>query len=170
MIIELVQGDITKIQVDAIVNAANSALRGGGGVDGAIHAAGGSEILEECMQIRGGCPVGEARITTAGKLPAKKVIHTVGPQWGKEDKEEEKLANCYINSLELARKHGLNSIAFPNISTGIYHFPKQKAAEIAIKTVKKNIKPGQEVFFVCYDDENFAIYKQELQAHAAQDQ
>jgi len=164
MIIELVQGDITKLEVDVIVNAANSALHGGGGVDGAIHTAGGSEILEECKQIKGGCPVGEAVITTAGKLPAKKVIHTVGPQWGREDDEEEKLANCYINSLKLARKNGLNSISFPNISTGIYSFPKQKAAKIAINAVKKNIKPAQEVFFVCFDDENFRIYKKELEA------
>jgi len=164
MIIELVQGDITKLEVDVIVNAANSALQGGGGVDGAIHDAGGSEILEECKQIKGGCPVGEAVITTAGKLPAKKVIHTVGPQWGREDDEEEKLANCYINSLKLARKNGLNSISFPNISTGIYSFPKQKAAKIAINAVKKNIKPRQEVFFVCFDDENFRIYKKELEA------
>ncbi|HEA30997.1 MAG TPA: O-acetyl-ADP-ribose deacetylase [Leeuwenhoekiella sp.] len=168
MVIELIQGDITTLAVDAIVNAANSSLLGGGGVDGAIHAAGGSEILEACKQIKGGCPVGGAVITTAGKLNAKKVIHTVGPQWGKEDNEEEKLANCYINCLKLARKHDLHRIAFPNISTGVYHFPKEKAAEIAIKSVKKHIKPGQEVFFVCFDDENYRIYKRELQAHTDQ--
>ncbi len=162
MNIELIQGDITTMEVDAIVNAANSSLMGGGGVDGAIHAAGGSEILNACKQIKGGCPVGEAVITTAGKLKAKKVIHTVGPRWGEEKNETEKLANCYKNCLKLAEKHQLYSIAFPNISTGVYHFPKEKAAEIAINTVKKYILPEQKVIFVCFDDENYRIYAKTL--------
>lgn len=162
MNIELIQGDITTLGVDAIVNAANSTLMGGGGVDGAIHAAGGSEILEACKQIIDGCPVGEAVITTAGKLNAKKVIHTVGPRWGEENNETEKLANCYKNCLKLAENHQLYSIAFPNISTGVYHFPKEKAAEIAIKAVKKYILSEQKVIFVCFDDENYRIYARAL--------
>jgi len=162
MNIELIQGDITIMEVDAIVNAANSSLMGGGGVDGAIHAAGGSEILKACKQIKGGCPVGEAVITTAGKLKAKKVIHTVGPRWGEENDEAEKLANCYKNCLQLAENNQLYSIAFPNISTGVYNFPKEKAAEIAIKTVKKYILSEQKVIFVCFDDENYRIYAKAL--------
>jgi O-acetyl-ADP-ribose deacetylase (regulator of RNase III) len=162
MNIELIQGDITKLEVDVIVNAANSSLMGGGGVDGAIHAAGGSKILEACKQIIGGCPVGEAVITTAGKLKAKKVIHTVGPRWGEENDEAEKLANCYKNCLKLAEIHQLYSLAFPNISTGVYHFPKEKAAEIAIKTVKKYILSEQKVIFVCFDEENYRIYAKAL--------
>lgn len=162
MKIELIKGDITTLEVDAIVNAANSALMGGGGVDGAIHAAGGPEILEACKQIKDGCPVGEAVVTTAGKLKAKKIIHTVGPQWKKEDNEEEKLANCYKNSLKCAEKYNLKSIAFPNISTGIYGFPKNKAAEIAIKTVREHAKAEQEILFVCFDEENYQLYKKLL--------
>ena len=167
MKIELVKGDITKVEVDAIVNAANTSLLGGGGVDGAIHKAGGKEILEECIKIRnrqGGCKVGEAVITSAGKLTAKKVIHTVGPRWNSgKSNEPEKLANCYINSLKIAIKNNLQTIAFPNISTGIYRFPKSLAAEIAIKTVKDNILDDiTKVIFVCYDDENYAIYKEKL--------
>ena len=167
MKINLIKGDITTIHVDAIVNAANSSLLGGSGVDGAIHRAGGSAILDACQQIRnkqGSCQIGQAVITTAGNLPAKKVIHTVGPvyQIGKKDeKEKELLANCYQNSMLLAKENGLKSIAFPNISTGIYRFPKQVAAEIAIKTVKSN--PFLEkVIFVCFDDENYKIYKKLL--------
>jgi len=167
--IELIKGDITKIQVDAIVNAANTSLLGGGGVDGAIHRAGGEAILEDCKKIRskqGGCKVGEAVITTAGKLPAKFVIHTVGPVWnGGKNKEEQLLANAYTNSLTLAIENHVNTIAFPNISTGIYHFPKQKAAEIAIQSVQVFLGQNtviEKVIFVCFDDENFAIYQKLL--------
>ena len=164
--IQLIRGDITKIEVDAIVNAANSSLLGGGGVDGAIHRAGGPAILEECRAIRakqGGCKVGEAVITTAGLLPAKYVIHTVGPVWnGGHNGEPNLLANCYRNSLQLAVENGVTTIAFPNISTGIYHFPKLEAADIAINTVRQfitNDKKLKEIFFVCFDAENFTLYK-----------
>ena len=167
--ISVVQGDITTIKTDAIVNAANTSLLGGGGVDGAIHRTGGPKILEECMQIRnkhGGCPVGEAVITTGGNLPAKHVIHTVGPVWnGGNKNEKELLASAYRNSLKIAEQHNLATIAFPNISTGIYGFPKKAAAEIAVNTVKdfmqtaKNVK---EVTFVCYDEENYKLYNQLL--------
>ena len=164
--IKLIKGDITKMKVDAIVNAANSSLLGGGGVDGAIHRAGGPAILEECRQIRarqGGCDTGEAVITTAGRLPAKYVIHTVGPVWnGGNNNEPELLANCYRNSLRLAVENGVKTIAFPNISTGIYHFPKSQAAAIAIETVQRfmaNDNSLNEVIFVCFDDENFNLYK-----------
>src|SRR4026207_1873055 len=132
--IEIIRGDITKIKADAIVNAANSSLMGGGGVDGAIHRAGGSAILEECKKIvkaRGGCKTGEAVITTAGNLPAKFVIHTVGPVWNNGNRDEEmKLANCYSNSLQLAVENDVKTISFPNISTGIYRFPRDLAAQI----------------------------------------
>ena len=163
--IKLLKGDITKIEADAIVNAANSSLLGGGGVDGAIHAAGGPAILEECIAIRkrqGGCPVGEAVITTAGNLPAKYVIHTVGPVWnGGRSGEERQLESAYRNSLNLAVEHGITTIAFPNISTGVFHFPRQKAAAIAIDTVEdflENNDTLREVIFVCFDDENYALY------------
>ncbi len=161
--IKIINGDITKVKADAIVNAANTTLLGGGGVDGAIHRAGGPEILAECRLI-GGCPTGEAVITTAGKLPAKYVIHAVGPVWrGGQHNEDRLLANAYLNSLKIAEKNNLKTIAFPNISTGVYRFPKKKAAEIALKTVNdflKNSKAVKEVIFVCYDDENYEIYKQ----------
>jgi O-acetyl-ADP-ribose deacetylase (regulator of RNase III) len=165
MKIELIKGDITKIEVDAIVNAANSSLLGGGGVDGAIHRAGGREILDECIQIRnrqGGCKVGEAVITTAGKLPAKKVIHTVGPRWNQgNSNEDEKLKSCYINSLTLAEKEELPTVAFPNISTGIYRFPKHRAAQIALDTVRGwEGEKVEKVIFVCFDEENYAIYQE----------
>lgn len=167
--IQLIQGDITRQPVDAIVNAANSSLMGGGGVDGAIHRAGGPAILDDCRAIvarQGGCKTGEAVITTGGRLTAKYVIHTVGPVWNDgKNKEEEKLANCYANSLQLAVKHGIKTIAFPNISTGIYHFPKEKAAHIAIDTVKKFISKSDSittVVFVCFGDENYKLYKQLL--------
>lgn len=164
--IKIVKGDITQLAVDAIVNAANTSLLGGGGVDGAIHRNGGAEILAECQNIRarqGGCAVGEAVMTTAGKLPAKYVIHTVGPTWvdGQHD-EVLLLQNAYRNSFRLAENLKLRSIAFPNISTGIYRFPKQLAAQIALKTVTEELKQGQfiaEVIFVCFDDENFNIYQ-----------
>ena len=163
--IELVKGDITKVKADAIVNAANSSLLGGGGVDGAIHKAGGKAILDDCTIIRnrqGGCKTGEAVITTAGNLPAKFVIHTVGPVWNGGDNNEEKLlASAYKNSLILAEDHKIISIAFPNISTGIYGFPKNEAAGIAVETVQTFLKAGSgigKVIFVCFDEENFAIY------------
>jgi len=164
MEIEILKADITEIHVDAIVNAANTSLLGGGGVDGAIHRKGGKAILDQCIQIRnrqGGCKTGEAVITTAGNLPSKFVIHTVGPVWNGDKEEKSKLlSNCYINSLELALQHNIKSIAFPNISTGIYHFPKDKAAEIAIKTVKDfNKSEIDKVIFVCFDDENYQIYR-----------
>lgn len=167
--ISLVKGDITKVEVDAIVNAANTSLLGGGGVDGAIHRAGGPAILEACIDIRnrqGGCPVGEAVITTAGYLSAKYVIHTVGPVWnGGRAQERQLLANCYSNSLSLAVKSNIASIAFPNISTGVYHFPKQEAAEIAVNEVEKFLAIHQvieAVIFVCFDEENYSIYEKLL--------
>ncbi|NAS30027.1 O-acetyl-ADP-ribose deacetylase [Flavobacteriaceae bacterium R38] len=168
MKIKVIQADITKVKADAIVNAANSLLLGGGGVDGAIHRAGGSEILEACRLIRakqGSCKAGEAVITTAGKLAANYVIHTVGPVWNKGGKEKEQLlSNCYINSLQLAINNNVKSIAFPNISTGIYRFPKQLAAKIAIDTVNqfKSKDQFEEVVFVCYDKENFELYKKNI--------
>jgi O-acetyl-ADP-ribose deacetylase (regulator of RNase III) len=164
--IHLIKGDITKVKVDAIVNAANSSLLGGGGVDGAIHRAGGPKILEECMAIRekqGGCKTGDAVITTGGNLPAKYVIHTVGPVWhGGNYNEEALLGNAYRNSLQLAADTNLKSIAFPNISTGIYHFPKQRAAEIATEITKIFFESNnsiKEVYFVCFDEENYKIYE-----------
>lgn len=165
----LQQGDITKVTVDAIVNAANTSLLGGGGVDGAIHRAGGPEILDECRAIRarqGGCKVGEAVITKAGRLPAKYVIHAVGPVWnGGGETQEALLADAYRNSLTLALAHGLRSIAFPNISTGIYRFPKELAARIAVDTVRDFIAHNtgiEEVVFVCFDEENARIYRELL--------
>lgn len=167
-VIEWAQGDITRADVDGIVNAANSSLLGGGGVDGAIHRAGGSEILEQCKKIRakqGGCAVGEAVITTAGRLPAQYVIHTVGPVWnGGQNGEEAKLHSCYIQSLELADQYGLRSVAFPNISTGIYGFPKMLAAPIAFRAVKDYLRAHPQtsikmVQFVCFDEENGEIYR-----------
>ncbi|MCP3030013.1 O-acetyl-ADP-ribose deacetylase [Halobacillus sp. A1] len=162
-LIDITEKDITQLQVDAIVNAANRQLMGGGGVDGAIHKAGGPEIMEECRGI-GECETGEAVITTAGRLPAKKVIHTVGPVWsGGDQQEEEQLASCYKNSLQLAVNEGFTTIAFPNISTGIYGFPKEQAAEVAIKTVKAFLRQNDhidEVYFVCFDDENKRLYQE----------
>jgi len=170
-VIRVVQGDITVIPVDAIVNAANSSLMGGGGVDGAIHRAGGSVIHDECMKIAnasGGCPTGEAVITKAGNLPAKYVIHTVGPVWrGGASREDELLSGAYTNSLKLAAEHNVKTISFPNISTGIYGFPKERAARIAIKTVYdflKNNSAIEEVLFVCYDSENFELYRKLTQS------
>lgn len=156
MKITVLQSDITTVEVDAIVNAANTSLLGGGGVDGAIHRKGGKAILEECIAIRnkqGGCETGEAVITTAGNLPAKYVIHTVGPVWnGDKEEKQQLLAKCYVNSLQLAEKYELKTIAFSNISTGIYHFPKDKAAKIAVETVKNfPYQSVEEVIFVCFD-------------------
>ncbi|SEN01791.1 O-acetyl-ADP-ribose deacetylase (regulator of RNase III), contains Macro domain [Chryseobacterium taichungense] len=167
MKIEIIKADITRIQADAIVNAANSSLLGGGGVDGAIHRAGGKELLEECIKIRnrqGGCKTGEAVVTTAGNLPAKHVIHTVGPVWnGDKERSSKLLTQCYKNSLKLAESLEIKTIAFPNISTGIYRFPKDLAAAIAIDVVS-NFKSEviEKVIFVCFDDENEEIYKELL--------
>ncbi len=169
--IEAVQGDITREQVDAVVNAANSSLLGGGGVDGAIHRAGGPAILEDCYRIRdrqGGCPTGEAVITTAGHLPAQHVIHTVGPVWnGGDQLEPELLRNCYVHSLQLADEHHLASISFPNISTGIYGYPKPEAAKIAVGVVRQYAETGngslKQIRFVCFDDDNLALYEQQLE-------
>jgi O-acetyl-ADP-ribose deacetylase len=167
--IEVVKGDITKVTVDAIVNAANTSLMGGGGVDGAIHRAGGPEILEACRKIvarQGGCKTGEAVITTGGKLPVKYVIHTVGPVWnGGNKNESEKLANCYKNSLLLAVENNCKTVAFPNISTGIYGFPKEEAAEIAVNTVVQFLDQEsalEKVFFVCFDEENYQLVKKRV--------
>ncbi|HEV2831568.1 MAG TPA: O-acetyl-ADP-ribose deacetylase [Hanamia sp.] len=160
--IEVIKGDITKIHVDAIVNAANSSLLGGGGVDDAIHRAGGKAILEACKKIiakQGKCKTGEAVITTAGNLPARFVIHTVGPVWhGGKNNEEEQLANCYKNSLQIAIDNDCKTIAFPNISTGVYGFPKNKAAYISVNTVLQYLSGTdkiEKVIFVCFDEENF---------------
>jgi O-acetyl-ADP-ribose deacetylase (regulator of RNase III) len=165
--IQVIKADITKLQVDAIVNAANSSLLGGGGVDGAIHRAGGPAILEACIKIReaqGGCKTGEAVITIGGKLPAKFVIHAVGPVWqGGSANEAKLLSNAYTNALKIAEEHGLDTIAFPNISTGIYGFPKEMAAQIAINSVRlflENHSKPKEVIFVCFDEENFKLYQQ----------
>lgn len=163
--IELMKGDITKVHADAIVNAANTSLMGGGGVDGAIHRAGGPAILEECREIvarQGRCNTGDAVITMAGRLPAKFVIHAVGPVWnnGKYG-EEQKLASCYQKSLQLAVDNDCKTIAFPNISTGVYRFPKKEAAEIAVSTVTDFLKLNdkiEKVIFVCFDDENYDLY------------
>ena len=167
--IQLIQGDITKCNVDAIVNAANSSLMGGGGVDGAIHRAGGPAILDECRKIitsLGRCEAGEAVITTGGHLSARFVIHTVGPVWqGGTHNEIKLLENAYLNSMKLAIENGVETIAFPNISTGVYSFPKEKAAQIAIQTVIDFLSGNDQikkVLFVCFDQENFEWYNQLL--------
>jgi len=158
--IQLVRGDITTMDVDAIVNAANRSLLGGGGVDGAIHRAAGPELLEACRLLKG-CETGQAKITPGFDLPARHVIHTVGPVWrGGQKGEAGLLKNCYRNSLALACQHGLSSIAFPNISTGVYGFPKDQAAKIAIQTVAHFLhetKGGPEVHFVIFDPENQSL-------------
>lgn len=161
--------DITQLHVDAIVNAANSSLMGGGGVDGAIHRAGGSAILEECLKIvekQGGCATGEAVITKGGNLPATYIIHTVGPIWqGGSNQEEKFLANCYRNSLNLAIENRCKTVAFPNISTGIFGFPKPLAAKIAVKTVREFVAKHSEieqVIFACFDQENLELIQKEI--------
>ncbi len=159
--IHLIKADITTLEVDAIVNAANRTLLGGGGVDGAIHRAAGRELLEECKTL-GGCNTGSAKITGGYKLPAKFVIHAVGPVWhGGNSHEDELLKSCYTTSLKLAAENGCKTIAFPNISTGVYRFPKERAAKIAIEAVTGFLKEHdlpEEIYFVCFDEENYQIY------------
>jgi O-acetyl-ADP-ribose deacetylase (regulator of RNase III) len=170
-VIEIVQGDITRLEVEVIVNAANSGLVGGGGVDGAIHPAAGPELLSECRRIAearrkeglAACPTGEAVITGAYRLPCRALIHTVGPVWqGGASGEPELLASCYRKSLLLAEEKGYGTIAFPNISTGVYGYPKEGAAGIALSTVKETLPrtPGiRRVIFVCFDRENYGLYR-----------
>ncbi|HEU4918078.1 MAG TPA: O-acetyl-ADP-ribose deacetylase [Acidimicrobiia bacterium] len=166
--LEAIEADITTLAVDVIVNAANSSLMGGGGVDGAIHRAGGPDIRDECIAIverHGPLPTGRAVITTAGRMPAGHVVHTVGPVWGTVDEHEavDLLASCYRSSLDLARDALAASIAFPNISTGVYHFPKRQAAEVAIQAVSDWVgdDPGtvESVTFVCFDRDNLVFYR-----------
>jgi O-acetyl-ADP-ribose deacetylase (regulator of RNase III) len=160
--IEIFKGDITTLKVDAIVNAANSSLLGGGGVDGAIHRAAGPKLLEECKKLNG-CKPGEAKITKGYNLQSKFVIHTVGPVWnGGNYSEDELLTNCYLNSLKLAVVNTIKTIAFPAISTGVYGFPLERASQIAVKTVKEFIqteKSIQKIIFVCFDDRAYQTFK-----------
>lgn len=160
--IVLLKEDITKLNVDVIVNAANSLLAGGGGVDGAIHKAAGPELLNECKSLKG-CSTGFAKITKAYNLPSKFVIHTVGPVWrGGSTNETKLLKSCYLNSLLIAKQNNLKTIAFSNISTGIYAFPKKQAAKIAVDVVEKFLSVNSvpdKVYFVCFDDDNYSIYK-----------
>jgi O-acetyl-ADP-ribose deacetylase (regulator of RNase III) len=165
MKIEIFKGDITTLKIDAIVNAANKSLLGGGGVDGAIHKAAGPDLLAECRTLNG-CETGEAKITNAYKLKCKYIIHTVGPVWsgGKYD-EDQLLKSCYKKCIKLADKHKIRSIAFPNIRTGVYRYPKNEAADIAIKTVKKYLQKCKylnEVVFCVFDDENLKLYRELL--------
>ena len=163
--IQIIQGDITMQAVDAIVNAANCSLLGGGGVDGAIHRAAGPELLAECRTLNG-CATGQAKITKGYRLPAKYVIHTPGPVWhGGSRGEPELLASCYRSCLTLAREHGCKTVDFPSISTGVYHFPLEKAAEIAISTIAEFLETApelQQVRMVCFDARTKAHYDQAL--------
>ena len=172
-LLELVRVDITTIAADAIVNAANASLLGGGGVDGAIHRAGGSEILDACRVLRattGRCDTGDAVVTTAGKLPARHVIHTVGPVWSAHESEDAValLASCYTRSLDLAVEHDCRTVAFPNVSTGVYHFPKPLAADTALSAVGSWVTDQPDaldrITFVVLDDENHDLYEQRLGA------
>ncbi len=168
--VEIIVGDITKQKVDAIVNAANSGLRGGGGVDGAIHRAGGPSIMEECRRIKGGCPVGQAVVTTAGKLPAKYVIHTVGPVWkGGTSGEPDLLASCYRCSLDLALAKGAESVAFPAISTGVYGYPKELAARVVLDTLKTYLEEKKQpplIILVMFSEADFEVYYRECKERA----
>jgi O-acetyl-ADP-ribose deacetylase (regulator of RNase III) len=163
--IQIIKADITKLEVDAIVNAANSTLLGGGGVDGAIHAAAGPGLLRECRTL-GGCPTGEARLTGGYELPAKYVIHTVGPIWRGGDRSEDGLlASCYRNSLALAAQNGVKTIAFPSISTGAYGFPVERASRIAIAEIKKFLEADnsiEKVIIVCFNQDVFDAYNKLL--------
>ena len=168
----IVKGDIVKAKTDAIVNAANTSLLGGGGVDGAIHRAAGRELLAECETL-GGCKTGEAKITKGYKLKAKYVIHTPGPNWrgGKWD-EEELLANCYRNSLRLAKENGIHTIAFPSISTGVYRFPVALAAEIAVREIMQYLDHNadmEQVIMVCFDEDTKAAYVKALETYLKQE-
>lgn len=169
--IEVVEGDITKLHVDAIVNAANNSLLGGGGVDGAIHRAAGPELLEECKKL-GGCPTGEAKITKGYRLPAKWIIHTVGPIWqGGSNNEDELLAKCYRNSLKLAVKYGIKTIAFPAISTGAYGFPLERATKIAIREIKRFLETDsfiEKVILVCFNKSTYECYLKEFNINEVQ--
>jgi O-acetyl-ADP-ribose deacetylase (regulator of RNase III) len=160
--IEIQEGDITKLKVDAIVNAANTSLLGGGGVDGAIHRAAGPELLEECRTLNG-CQTGEAKISKGHKLPAKWVIHTVGPRWhGGQRNEERLLANCYRNSLALTEKHGIRTIAFPSISTGAYGYPIEEACRIALTEIQSFLDGNtsvEKVKLVCFGKEDYQVYR-----------
>lgn len=164
--IEVIEGDITQQQVDAIVNAANSSLLGGGGVDGAIHRAAGPQLLAETRTL-GGCPTGQAKITRGYNLPAEHVIHTVGPVWhGGNSNEDQLLENCYRNSLKLAVEHDIRTIAFPSISTGIYGFPIERASRIAVKTVKAFLEQKEsieKVIFVCFGQHDYQVYQEAMQ-------
>jgi len=163
--IAIVEGDITEQKVDAIVNAANTSLLGGGGVDGAIHRAAGPELLEECRTLHG-CPTGDARLTRGYRLPARWVIHTVGPVWrGGHHSEDDLLANCYRRSLDLALQKGMRSVAFPAISTGIYGFPLERATRIAVREVRAFLEKGtavKKVLFVCFDSRTLSCYQKVL--------
>lgn len=166
MHLELYRGDITLLDVDAIVNAANNSLLGGGGVDGAIHRAAGPGLLEECRTLNG-CPTGESKITGGYDLKARHVIHTVGPVWkGGTRNEAQLLRSCYTSSLNIAASNNIKSLAFPNISTGVYGFPKQQAAEIAVDAVKTHPNIDQlfeTVIFATFDEDNYLIYKELIQ-------
>ena len=164
--LEIVEGDITRLQVDAIVNAANTSLLGGGGVDGAIHRAAGPGLLEECRKL-GGCPTGEARITGGYRLPARWVIHTVGPIWrGGDQGEDDLLGNCYRNSLALAEQQGIRTIAFPAISTGAYGFPRERAARIAVNQVKSFLEHNttlERVILVAFGGATYETYRKTVE-------
>ncbi len=165
-LIEIVQGDITRMEVDAIVNAANQSLLGGGGVDGAIHRAAGPQLLEECRTL-GGCATGEAKITSAYNLPARLVIHTVGPVWhGGDCNEDNLLASCYQKSLQLAQSHQVRSLAFPSISTGVYRFPIERASRIALRVMMEHLHSQDNpprIVIACFSEQDLDVYRKAYQ-------